>query len=155
MTKQVEAIVRGPQRYFDGHTLHPQGARVLVDASLVSEDDYIEEEREIRLATPIADGKGGLTRTFTDKVRRRVQFRPIDGRAVAAPTEGTAEVATKEIERLNVDEFLKGELAEIKKAITSGSVDAHLGVIRQQESSGKSRSTVADAINAREAALGR
>lgn len=156
MGKIVQAIVRGPENYFDGE-LHPPGSIVDVDEDFVSSEDFIEKDVEVSLPAPlVVDGK--LQRTFTETVKTRTRFLPID----SAPTVGrpltTAEIATGGgFDRLNVDDFLKQGPDEIVAAITTGKVDDHLGVIEQQEIArkGPTRKAVADAIAARTAALNR
>lgn len=155
-TKLVSAIVRGPEPYFDGTSLHPAKSVVLVDPKYVSDEDTYEEEVEVRLAQPISDGKGGVIRVAKETVRKRVKFRPLGSEATIAEPQTTAQVATgPQADRLNVDDFLKQGVKEIENAIVSGSVDDHLGVIEQAEIArkGPTRKDVAAAIAARRASL--
>ena len=147
----VEAIVRGPQPYFDGK-LNPPGAVVLVDDSLVSEDDTYEVDVKVRLKEPIMH-EGKLVREATETVTRRVMFRPLEGNARAEGPVPTPRAATAELDRLDVDAFLQKSVADIETAIGNGTVDAHLGAIEQAEIAGKGRKGVHEAVVARRSAI--
>lgn len=154
MGKIIQAVVRGPENYFDGE-LHPPGAIVDVDEDFVSNEDFIEKEVDVTLATPVVvDGK--LQRAFKETVRVPVRFRPLGSEPTIGKAVTTAEIATgaTDLERLNVTDFLKGGTDDIVKAIVNGNVDDHLGVIEQGELSrrGPARAAVKDAIAARLAA---
>lgn len=152
MGKFIQALVRGPDNYFDGE-LHAPGQMVTVDADLVSEEDFIEKEVDVPISPPIVqDGK--IIRTAKETIRVRTQFRPLGSIAQAEEATTTAEIATGELARLNVTDFLKGGTDDIVKAIVNGNVDDHLGVIEQGELSrkGPARAAVKDAIAARLAA---
>ncbi|HWW56361.1 MAG TPA: hypothetical protein VN047_05665 [Sphingopyxis sp.] len=153
MGKIIQAIVRGPENYFDGE-LHPPGAIVDVDEDFVSDEDEIEKEIEVTLPTPVVvDGK--LQRTFKETVRVPVRFRPLGSEPTIAGPVTTAEIATGgDLDRLNVTDFLKGGTDDIVKAIVNGNVDDHLGAIEQGElgRKGPARAAVKDAIAARLAA---
>lgn len=155
MGKKIEAIVRGPENYFDGVSLYAPGQRVLVDEDHVSSKDKITKKVKVRLKEPVmVDGK--LVRVAEEEVEVRTRFRPVDGKtAIAEQPTTTAEVATAQLDRLNVTDFLKGGADDIEAQIASGNVDAHLDVIEQGEISGKGRKGVKDAIKARRAANGR
>lgn len=154
MGKIIQAIVRGPENYFDGE-LHPPGAIVLVDEDFVSDDDFIEKEVDVSLPTPVVvDGK--LQRTFKETIKVPVKFRPLGSMATIGGPVDTAQIATgHDFDRLNVTDFLKGGSDEIVEAITTGKVDDHLGLIEQGEASrkGPARAAVKAAIAARQAAL--
>lgn len=152
MGKKVQAIVRGPENYFNG-SLHAPGAVVEVDEDLVSNEDTIKKTVRVRLKSPIMDG-AKVVRFADEEVETRTRFRPLDG-AVIAPNATTAEIATGQPERLNVSDFLKGGVDDIDEAIATGKVDAFLDAISQAEISGKGRKGVKDAISDRKAALSR
>lgn len=148
--KTVDAIVRGPRPYFgkDAKIYAPGQIVRDVPASEVSTEDYREEEVEV-------EAKNGDLRKR--KIQRRIKFRPVgDAPTVAGPLD-TAEVVTGQPDRLNVTDFLKQSNEQIVAAITSGSVDDHLGAIEQAEISrkGPTRSAVKEAIAARLAATTR
>lgn len=150
MGKKIEAIVRGPENYFDGQLFAP-GQRVLVDEDQVSSEDTITKKVKVRLNPPqMVDGK--LARFAEEEVEVRTRFLPIGGAPIAEQPTTTAEVATGGLDRLNVTDFLKGGADEIEATIASGNVDAHLDVIEQAEVSGKGRKGVKAAIKARRAA---
>ena len=154
MGKIVQAIVRGPENYFDGE-IHPPGDIVDVDEDFVSDEDFVEKEIEVTLKDPIfADGK--LQRTFKETVKVPVRFRPLGSAAIAAPATN-AEIATGGVERLNVTDFLKGGSDDIVASITNGNVDDFLGAIEQGELArkGPARAAVKAAIAARQAAIHR
>lgn len=152
MGKKIQAIVRGPENYFDGQLFAP-GQVVMVDEDFVSDEDFIEKDVEVTLKQPVMDN-GKLVRTAIETVKTRTRFRPIDSDIPRAeqPTT-TAEVATAQLDRLNVNDFLKGGADDIEEAIANGTVDDHLGVIEQAEISGKGRKGVKAAVAARRAAL--
>lgn len=157
MGKIIEAIVRGPESYFDGQ-LNPPGSIVEVDEDFVSEEDFLEKEVETILPQPIVvDGK--LQRTFTETVKVRTRFRPVGSAATIGGPVSVAEIATggADLDRLNVTDFLKGGTDDIVAAIASGKVDSHLGVIEQGEAArkGPARAAVKSAIAARQALLNR
>lgn len=155
MGKLVQAIVRGPENYFDGRLFGP-GEIVEVDEDLVSDDDFIEKEIDVPLDKPVVhDGK--LIRTAKETVKVRTQFRPIGSEPTINRPVTTAELATGSPDRLNVDDFLKGGVDEIVTSISTGKVDDHLGVIEQQELArkGPARKAVIEAISARLAAASR
>lgn len=154
MGKIVQAIVRGPENYFDGE-IHPPGSIVEVDEDFVSDEDYVEREVEVQLKDPIVvDGK--LQRTFKETVQVRTRFLPLGSAAIAAPATN-AEIATGGVERLNVTDFLKGGSDDIVASITNGNVDDFLGAIEQGELArkGPARAAVKAAIAARQAAISR
>ena len=128
MGKKIQAIVRGPENYFDGQLFAP-GQVVMVDEDFVSDEDFIEKDVEVTLKQPVMDN-GKLVRTAVETVKTRTRFRPIDSDMPRAeqPTT-TAEVATAQLDRLNVNDFLKGGADDIEEAIANGTVDDHLGVI--------------------------
>jgi len=156
MGKIVEAIVRGPEPYFDGE-MHEPGEIVQVDEDFVSDEDFTEKEIEVTLPQPIVvDGK--LQRTFTETVKVRTRFRPVGSAEIAGTPRGAQPVGGSEaIDRLNVTDFLKGGTDDIVAAITNGNVDDHLGAIEQGELSrkGPARTAVKAAISARIAAISR
>lgn len=150
MTKLVDAIVRGPQPYFgtDG-VLYAAGQIARgVPADEVSNDDTREVEVEV-------EAKNGDLRKR--KVLVPIRFRPIDSAPTIAGPVTTADVATGNPDRLNVDDFLKQGTEQIVDAIASGSVDSHLAAIEQQEIARKGpvRKAVTDAIAGRLAATHR
>lgn len=150
----IEAIVRGPEPYFDGQQLQPPGALVVVDEKFVSEDDFYEDEVMVRLAQPVVqDGK--LIREAKETVKKRVKFRPANSVPRAEPALTTPEVATATPDRLDVTAFLQKGVDDIAAAISNGSVDPHLGVIEQAEiaKKGPARKGVTEALTARRAAL--
>lgn len=152
MGKTIPALVRGPGNYFDGE-LHAPGQIVDVDEDFVSTEDFIEREIEVPLEKPVViDGK--IVRTAKETIAVRTQFRPLGSMPQAEEGTTTAEIATGDLARLNVTDFLKGGTDEIVKAIVNGNVDEHLGVIEQAELSrkGPARAAVKDAIAARLAA---
>ncbi len=150
MGKKVPAIVRGPENYFDGQ-LYAPGQVVLVDEEFVSDKDTITKTVRVKLDKPaVVDGKA--TRFVEEEVEVRTRFRPVDGKTpIAEQPTTTAEVATAQLDRLNVTDFLKGGADDIEAQIASGNVDAHLDVIEQAEISGKGRKGVKEAIKARRA----
>lgn len=154
MGKIVEAIVRGPENYFDG-SLHPPGSIVEVDEDLVSSKDTIKKTVRVKLAQPVVGEGGKVVRFAEEEIETRTRFRPLGDAPVAAPGASTAEIATGEIARLNVTDFLKGGVDEIEETISSGKVDAHLAVIEQAEVGSKNRKGVKEAVKDRRAALGR
>lgn len=150
----IKAIVRGPESYFDGQQLQPPGALVEVDEKFVSEEDFYEDEVMVRLAQPVVqDGK--LIREAKETVKKRVKFRPANSGPRTEPVLTTPEVATAQPDRLDVTAFLQKSADDIASAITTGSVDAHLGVIEQAEiaKKGPARKGVTEALAARRAAL--
>ncbi|MAO79589.1 MAG: hypothetical protein CMH82_02780 [Nocardioides sp.] len=153
MGDKVQAIVRGPENYFDG-TLHAPGSIVVVDADQVSDKDTITKTVKVRLKEP-AMVEGKLVRFAEEEVEVRTRFLPLEGAAIAEPNTTTAEVATGQPDRLNVSDFLKGGVDDIEDAIASGKVDAFLDVIGQAEIGGKGRKGVKEAITDRKAALSR
>lgn len=151
----VQAIVRGPGNYFDGRLFAP-GEIVEVDEDFVSTEDFIEREVEVTLPNPVVvDGK--LVRTAMETIKVRTAFRPLGTEPTVNRAMTTAEIATAQPDRLNVTDFLKGGTNETVSAITSGSVDDHLGAIEQAELArkGPARAAVKDAIAARLAAMTR
>lgn len=153
MGKKVLAIVRGPENYFDGQ-LYAPGQVVEVDADLVSSKDTITKTVKVKLDKPVVGEGGKLVRFAEEEVEVRTRFRPIDGDTpIAEQPTTTAEVATGQPDRLNVNDFLKGGADDITDAIANGNVDDHLGVIEQAEISGKGRKSVKEAIKARRAAM--
>lgn len=153
MGKKVLAIVRGPENYFDGQ-LYAPGQVVEVDSDLVSSKDTITKTVKVKLDKPVVGENGKLIRFAEEEVEVRTRFRPIDGDTpIAEQPTTTAEVATGQPDRLNVNDFLKGGADDIADAIASGKVDDHLGVIEQSEISGKGRKSVKEAIKARRAAM--
>lgn len=152
MGKLVEAIVRGPENFFDGQRLYAPGQRVMVDSDFVSTEDTVTKTIKVKLDKPaMVDGK--LVRYADEEVEVRTKFRPVDGAALIAEQPlTTPEVATKKPDRLNVNDFLKGGADDIEEAIANGSVDEFLDVIEQAEISGKGRKGVKAAITARRAA---
>jgi hypothetical protein len=152
MGKMVQAIVRGPESYFDGE-LHDPGAIVTVDEDFVSDEDFIEKEIDVTLKEPIVvDGK--LQRTFKETVQVPVRFRPLGSTDVAADKPSNA-IGGPDV--FNVTDFLKGGPDEIIAKIEGGTVDEHLGVIEQGEIArrGPVRAKVKEAIDARLAAISR
>lgn len=152
MGKIVQAIVRGPEPYFDGE-MHEPGEIVNVDEDFVSDEDFIEKEVDVQLPQPVVvDGK--IQRTFKEVVKVPTRFRPLG----SAPTSGTPDVTPlgggADLDRLNVSDFLKGGTDDIVAAIVSGKVDDHLGAIEQGELArkGPARKAVTEAIAARIAA---
>lgn len=150
MTKLVDAIVRGPMPYFgtDGVLKMPGQIVTGVPADDVSEENTREIDAEF-------EANNGELRTR--KVPKPITFRPLEGAAAIAGPVDTAEVATGNPDRLNVADFLKQGVDEIAAAISSGSVDDHLGVIEQQEivRKGPARKPVTEAVSARLAAIHR
>lgn len=151
MTKQVEAIVRGPMPYFgtDG-VLYAPGQIV---TGVPAEDVSKEPTRSIDVEYEARNGD-----LRTREAQKANVFAPVnaDAATIAGPAD-TAEVATGQPDRLNVSDFLKGGTEQIVQAITSGSVDDHLDVIDQAEivRKGPVRRDVANAIAARRAAMTR
>lgn len=153
MGKIVQAIVRGPENYFDGE-LHPPGDIVEVDEDFVSEEEFVERDVEVPLKNEIVvDGK--IVRTALETVKVRTRFLPLGSAATANRPMTTAEIATGGIDRLNVTDFLKGGTDEIVASIVDGNVDDHLGAIEQGEITrkGGGRKDVTNAIAMRNAAL--
>jgi hypothetical protein len=141
---KVQAIVRGPEDYFDGQQLLPPGSVVEVDEQWVSSEDTIDDIVTVRLAQPIIDKDGRVVRTVEEIIKRRVLFRPLDGVERAIAKAGDALV--KQPDRLNVTDFLKGGVAEIIAKIESGGVDDFLPAIADAETQGKGRKMIADAV---------
>jgi hypothetical protein len=155
MGKIVQAVVRGPESYFDGE-LHPPGAVVDVDEDFVSDEDFVEKEIDVTLPQPIINAEGKLQRFFKETVRVPVRFRPYGSEPTIAGPLTVAEIATGgDLDRLNVTDFLKGDTDGIVAAIASGKVDDHLGLIEQGELArrGPARAAVKSAIAARQAAM--
>jgi hypothetical protein len=75
---KVQAIVRGPEDYFDGQQLLPPGSVVEVDEQWVSNEDTIDDIVTVRLAQPIIDKDGRVVRTTEEVIKRRVLFRPLE-----------------------------------------------------------------------------
>jgi hypothetical protein len=150
MGKLIQAIVRGPENYFDG-TLHAPGQIVEVNEDFVSEDDFIEQEIDVPLNPPIVkDGK--IIRTAKETIQVRTRFRPLGSMPQTQEGLTTAQIATgTDLAQLNVSDFLKGGADEIVAAVAAGKVDAHLEVIEQQEIArkGPARKAVTDAVVAR------
>lgn len=150
MTKLVDAIVRGPQPYFgkDGVLYAPGQVARNVPADEVSGDD----KREIAVEV---EAKNGEMRAR--KISVPVRFRPLDSAPTVAGPVTTADVATGNPDRLNVDDFLKQGPDQIAESIAAGNVDDHLGVIEQAELSrrGPARKRVSAAIAARLSAIRR
>jgi|GEM_PF-4435515 len=149
MTKTVDAILRGPKPHFRKGVLYAPGQIVPgVPAHEVSDEDFREEEVEV-------EAKNG--EMVKRKVQRPVKFRPLDSQPTVASPVTTADIATGSPDRLNVTDFLKQSTDDIEKAITSGSVDDHLGAIEQAEIArkGPARAAVKEAISARLAAIAR
>lgn len=151
-TNLVDAIVRGPLPYFgkDG-SLHMPGEIVRgVPAEDVGPAD---ETRKVKVKYEANNGD-----EREREIEKRYPFLPIDAdvATTAGPTT-TADIATGNPDRLNVSDFLKQGTDEIVAAITSGSVDAHLGAIEQAEIArrGPARAAVKGAIAARLAATHR
>lgn len=153
MGKLVEAIVRGPEPYFNGTRLFAPGQRVMVDSDYVSDEDTVTKKVKVKLDKPtVIDGK--MVRFADEEVEVRTKFRPVDGDTpVAEQPTTTAEIATGMPDRLNVNDFLKGGADEIEASIANGTVDDFLDVIEQAEISGKGRKGVKAAVAARRAAL--
>lgn len=143
----VKAIVRGPEAYFDG-VLHPAGSIVEVDEAFVSEADTIETEVVVTLAKPIEGKDGKLIRTFTEAVKKRTRFRPLNRVEVASSA--TAFGSVVQPDRLNVSDMLKGGVHDVVDKIASGEVDDFLPAIVQAETIGKGRKMVLDAIETRQ-----
>lgn len=141
---KIQAIVRGPEDFFDGSVLNPPGSIVLVDEALVSDEDFIEAEAEVKLKEPILQD-GVLHRFAKEKVRKRVMFRPLDGVAAKVAAAPTGAV-NRQPDRLNVTDFLKGSVQDIADKIEAGEVDDFLDAIAMAESQGKGRKGVTDAI---------
>ncbi|MBN8804799.1 MAG: hypothetical protein J0H81_06830 [Sphingopyxis terrae] len=152
MGKMVQAIVRGPEPFFDGE-LHEPGSIVVVDEDLVSEDDFIEKEVEVTLNPPILDN-GKLVRKVMETVEVRTRFRPLGAGVIVDEGPSNAIGGT---DVFNVTEFLKGGADDIAATIASGTVDNHLGAIEQGELArkGPARAKVKDAVADRLAALSR
>ncbi|WP_283419237.1 hypothetical protein [Sphingopyxis sp. Geo48] len=153
MGKIVQAIVRGPEPYFDGE-MHEPGEVVQVDEDFVSDEDFVEKDVEVTLDQPIVvDGK--LQRTFTETVKVRTRFRPLGSEPTIGTPTGATPLTGRDLDRLNVADFLKGGADDIVAAITNGNVDEFLGAIEQGELSrkGPARAAVRNAIAARQAAL--
>lgn len=148
--KTVDAIVRGPKPYFgaDGKLYAPGQIAPNVPADQVSDDDSYDERVQV-------EARNGDLRDRT--IQRRVKFRPVGSRPVAEQPTSTAEVATGNLDRLNVTDFLKKSTDDIVVSIANGNVDDHLGVIEQAEIArkGGGRSAIKDAIAARLAATSR
>ena len=152
MGKIVEAVVRGPEPYFDGE-MHEAGEIVRVDEDFVSDEDFIEKEVDVELKQPVVvDGK--ITRSFKETVKVRTRFRPLGSIPALGASDGPPAVGGTDLDRLNVPDFLKGGTDDIVKAIVNGNVDDHLGAIEQGElgRKGPARAAVKDAIAARLAA---
>lgn len=150
MGKQVLAIVRGPKPYFNGESLFAPGQQVMVDEDLVSDKDTIVKTVKVRLKEPVlVDGK--LVREAEEDIAVRTQFLPAGSAPVAEQPTTTAEIATGNLDRLNVTDFLKKSADEIGETIGNGSVDDFLDIIEQAEISGKGRKSVKEAISARRA----
>lgn len=152
MGKMVQAIVRGPEPFFDGE-MHEPGSIVTVDEDFVSEDDFVEKEVEVTLNPPILDN-GKLVRKVMETVQVRTRFRPLGAGIVV--DEGPSN-AIGGADVFNVTDFLKGGADDIATKIASGTVDDHLGAIEQGELArrGPARAKVKDAIADRLAALSR
>lgn len=140
----VKAIVRGPEDFFDGTALRPQGSVVEVDEALVSTEDFIEVEVEVRLKDPIIDKDGVVHRRVKEKIRKRVMFRPLTG--VEQAVASASEPMISQPDRLNITDFLKNGVAEIVAKIETGEIDDFLDAIAMAESQGKARKTISDAI---------
>lgn len=141
----VQAIVRGPEDFFNGVALCPPGSVVEVDAAFVSNEEKIPVEVEVRLAQPILKD-GQVHRVVRETIMKRVMFRPLDG--VEAAIEASAPSVVQP-DRLNVTDLLKGGVQDIVAKIESGAVDDFLDAIANAESIGKGRKMVADAISER------
>lgn len=154
---KIEAIVRGPEPYFDGESLFAPGEIVLVEAEFVSDQDTIEREIDYELPQPVLNQAGELVTSAKRKIKARTKFRPIEGRAIAASPLDTAQVATATPDRLNVADFLKGGTDQVVAAIANGTVDDFLAAIEQQEIAkrGPVRKEITAAIAARNASLRR
>lgn len=153
MGKIVQAIVRGPESYFDGE-MHDPGEIVSVDEDFVSDEDFIEKEVDVTLPQPIVvDGK--LQRTFKEIVKVPTKFRPLGSTDVPESPDKPGTAGGADV--FNVSDFLKGGADDIAAKIESGSVDDHLGVIEQGQIArrGPARAKVKEAIDARLAALSR
>lgn len=153
MGKIVQAIVRGPEGYFDGE-MHEPGDIVSVDEDFVSDEDFIEKEVDVTLPVPIVvDGK--LQRTFKETVKVPTKFRPLGAADVPASPEKTGTAGGADV--FNVSDFLKGGADDIVAKVESGSVDDHLAAIEQGEIArrGPARTKVKEAIEARLATLSR
>lgn len=149
MTKTVDAIVRGPKPHFRAGVLYAPGQIVRnVPAEEVSDEPSKEIEVEVE------NKFGNMVKRTAIK---RFKFRPLDSAPTVNAPVSTAEIATGNPDRLNVTDFLKQGNDQIVAAITSGSVDDHLGAIEQAEIArkGPARAAVKDAIAARFAALSR
>ncbi|PQM29404.1 hypothetical protein CVO77_00245 [Sphingopyxis lindanitolerans] len=147
MGNLVEAIVRGPESYFDGRLFAP-GEIVTVDEDLVSDEDQIEKQVTFRLAQPVVKPDGELVFEATRTVQTRTLFLPLASATAATSVAGH--------DRLNVTDFLKGGSDDIVASISGGKVDDYLAAIEQAELArrGPARAAVKDAIAARLAAKG-
>ena len=143
----VQAIVRGPEDFFNGATLCPPGSVVEVDEAFVSEGDTIDDIVTVRLAQPLLDKEGNVIRTVTEVIKRRTMFRPLGKMDKAI--EGASVPSVIQPDRLNVTDLLKGGVQDIVAKIESGAVDDFLDAIANAESIGKGRKMVADAISER------
>lgn len=143
----VQAIVRGPEDFFNGVALYPPGSVVEVDEAFVSEEDTIDDVVTVRLSQPLIDKDGNVIRITTEVIKRRAMFRPL-GKMDKAIS-GSSEVMISQPDRLNVTDFLKNGVTEIVAKIESGEIDDFLDVIANAESIGKGRKMVADAISER------
>lgn len=144
---KVKAIVRGPEDYFDG-VLHPPGSIVEVDEVLVSDADTIDTEVTVTLAAPIEGKDGKLIRTFTEVIKKKVRFRPLN--RVEAASDENAFGTVEQPDRLNVTDLLKGGVHDVIDKIAGGSLDDFLPAIVQAETLGKGRKMVLDAVEARQ-----
>jgi hypothetical protein len=140
----VKAIVRGPEDFFDGIALRPQGSVVEVDEAFVSTADFIEVEVEVKLKQPIIDDNGTVHRFVKEKIRKRVMFRPLDG--VEKSIDAAPAPAVVQPDRLNVSDLLKGGVQDIIAKIESGAVDDFLPFIADAETQGKGRKMIAEAV---------
>jgi hypothetical protein len=143
----VQAIVRGPEDYFNGVALFPPGSVVEVDEAFVSEEDTIDDIVTVRLSQPLLNKDGVVVRTTTEVIKRRTMFRPLGkmDRAI----EGASAAPVVQPDRLNVTDMLKGGVQDIVAKIESGAVDDFLDAIALAESTGKGRKMVADAVSER------
>jgi hypothetical protein len=145
---KVQAIVRGPEDFFDGTALYPPGSVVEVDEQWVSDEDTIDDIVTVRLSQPLLDKDNKVVRTMEEVIKRRTMFRPLGNvdRATLAAGAGSAPVQP---DRLNVTDMLKGSVSDIVARIESGGVDDFLDAIAMAESQGKARKGITDAVTAR------
>lgn len=150
----VQAIVRGPNPYFDGISLYAPGQFVEVEEEFVSDEPTIKKTIKVKLKNPaVVDGK--MVRYAEEEVEVATKFAPVGSLPQAVQPTTTAET-TAELARLDVTDFLKKSTEEIIVAIGNGTVDDFLGVIEQGELTrkGPARKGITEAVAARKGALG-